>query len=146
MIMNLNDDGPLAVLRGGADEPHIKGSPDNFLGDVDVYSVSETLGTEQTRIRLVRFTPGARTRPHRHSKDQLLFFMGGPGIVAVDGGEDQRIEPGEFVLLPGGHVHMHGATADAPTSHISMMVSIDSDFTTDIPDAWRRFAASSAPN
>ncbi len=144
MIMNLMDDGSLSVLRGGADDPHIKGSPDNFIGDVDVYSVSESLGTEQTRIRLVRFTPGARTRPHRHSKDQLLFFIGGPGIVAVDGGGDQRIEAGEFVLLPGGHVHMHGATEDAPTSHISMMVSIDSDFAMELPEAWRRYARQNA--
>ena len=55
--------------------------------------------------------------------------------------EDQIIGEGEFVLLPGGVVHMHGATADAPTTHISMMLSIDSDFETDIPASWERFRA-----
>jgi quercetin dioxygenase-like cupin family protein len=130
---------PREVFRGDDDEPHVKGAAHQFIGDVAVYSVSEALGTEQTRIRLVRFTPGSRTRPHRHSKDQLLFFTGGPGIIAVDGGEDQRIEPGEFVLLPGGRMHMHGATDDAATTHISMMVSIDSDFESPIPDSWQRY-------
>lgn len=129
----------LDVLRGIPDEPHIKGAPDRFIGEVFVYSVSELLGTEQTRVRLVRFTPGSRTRPHRHTKDQLLLFTEGPGIVATNGGEDQRIEAGEFVLLPGGTIHMHGATDGAPASHVSMMVSIDSDFDSGIPKAWQHF-------
>ena len=135
MIMNP----PRDVFRGSDDEPHVKAAAHQFIGDAYVYSVSEALGTEQTRIRLVRFTPGARTRPHRHSKDQLLFFLDGPGIIAVDGGPDQVIEPGQFVLLPGGAMHMHGATEGAPTSHISMMVSIDSDFESAIPAAWQHY-------
>jgi quercetin dioxygenase-like cupin family protein len=138
MIMN-HPHGQREVLRGAAEEAHVQGAPHQFIGDVDVYSVSESLGTEQTRIRLVRFTPGSRTRPHRHSNDQLLFFMDGPGIIAVDGGEDQRIEPGEFVLLPGGTMHMHGATEEGPTSHISMMAAIDSDFESEISPAWQRY-------
>jgi quercetin dioxygenase-like cupin family protein len=138
-VIEPGHDGVLKVLRGAGDEPYKEGAPDNFIGAVRVYSVSELLGTEEIRIRLVRFTAGARTRPHRHSRDQLLSFIDGPGIVAVDGGEDQRIEPGEFVLLPGGTVHMHGAAADAPTSHISMMRSIDSDFESEIPPAWQRY-------
>jgi quercetin dioxygenase-like cupin family protein len=131
----------LQVIRGSEDEPYRQAPPEQFFGDARVYSVSELLGTEQTRIRYVVFSPGARTRPHRHTKDQVLCFHGGPGIVAIDGSEDQIIGDGEFVLLPGGVVHMHGATADAPTTHISMMLSIDSDFETDIPASWERFRA-----
>jgi len=132
----------LNVVRGAGDEPYKQGDPAQFIGDARVYSVSEMLGTEQTKIRYVRFDPGARARPHVHSKDQLLCFLGGPGIVAVDGGEDQVIEEGEFVLLPGGVTHMHGATDDGPTAHISMMLSIDSDFESPIPANWDRYRAS----
>ena len=67
----------LPVIRGTDDEPHRKAPPEQFIGDARVHSVSELLGTEQTRIRYVVFEPGARTRPHRHSKDQLLCFHGG---------------------------------------------------------------------
>jgi quercetin dioxygenase-like cupin family protein len=134
-------DRTLKVIRGTEDEPHRKAPPEQFIGEARVHPVSELLGTEQTRIRYVVFQPGARARPHRHSKDQLLCFHGGPGIVAVDGGEDQIVQEGEFVLLPGGVVHMHGATAGAPTTHISVMLSIDSDFETDIPASWERFRA-----
>lgn len=129
----------LRVVRGTEDEPHRKAPVEQFIGDATVYSVSELLGTEQTKVRYVAFGPGARTRPHRHSRDQLLCFHGGPGIVAVDGGEDQVLEPGEFVLLPGGVVHMHGATADAPTTHISVMQSIDSDFDLPLAPQWERY-------
>ncbi len=128
-------------MRGSNDEPFVQARADQFIGSARVYAVSEMLGTEQTRIRYVVFEPGARARPHRHSKDQLLCFHGGPGIVAVDGGRDQRIEEGEFVLLPGGVVHMHGATDDAPTTHISMMLSIDSDFQSAIPAGWEPYRA-----
>jgi quercetin dioxygenase-like cupin family protein len=131
----------LKVIRGAGEEPYKQGAPDQFIGDAKAYSVSEQLGTEQTKIRYVRFAPGARARPHRHSKDQLLCFLGGPGIIAVDGGDDQLIQDGEFVLLPGGVMHMHGATDDAPTSHISMMSSIDSDFQSPIPARWERYRA-----
>lgn len=131
----------LKVLRGTEDEPHRQAPSEQFIGQATVYSVSELLGTEQTKIRYVVFGPGARTRPHVHSKDQLLCFHGGPGVAAIDGGEDQIIEPGEFVLLPGGIVHMHGATADAPTTHISMMQSIDSDFDIPLPPQCERYRA-----
>jgi len=139
--MSSAQDDRLGLFRGLEEEPHIKANPNKFLGDARIYSVSELLGTEEIRVRLVRFEPGARTRPHRHSRDQLLCFLDDPGIVALAGGTDQRIEAGEYVLLPGGVVHMHGATFDAPTSHISMMVSIDSDFDSDIPDSWQHFRA-----
>jgi hypothetical protein len=38
---------------------------------------------------------------------------------------------------------MHGATADAPAEHVSIQRSVDSDFNCPVPDAWRRFAATS---
>jgi quercetin dioxygenase-like cupin family protein len=131
----------LKVIRGTEDEPYKQASAEQFIGEAKVYSVSELLGTEETKIRYVVFSPGARARPHRHSRDQLLCFQGGPGIVAVDGGEDQIVQAGEFVLLPGGTMHMHGATDDGPTTHISMMLSIDSDFESPVPPQWERYRA-----
>lgn len=106
-----------------------------FIGHARVHSVSEGMGTSETAVRAVFFEAGARSRPHRHSADQLLYFVQG-GIVAIDGGDDQPVPSGEFVLLPGGVCHMHGAGPDAPAMHISVMREIDSDFASDIPEAW----------
>jgi quercetin dioxygenase-like cupin family protein len=116
------------------------GDPGKFLGRARVHSVSEELGTNQFRIRHVFFEPGARARPHMHGADQLLFFPIG-GIVAVDGEPDELVAPGRYVLLPGGHVHMHGAAGGAPAEHISIMSYIDSDFTCPIPESWMQYRA-----
>jgi quercetin dioxygenase-like cupin family protein len=121
-------------------EPSNQGDPAKFLGDARVHAIDEGLGTEEVRIRHVFFAPGARARPHRHTADQLLFFPIG-GIVAVDGGPDEPVAPGQYVLLPGGHAHMHGASADAPAVHISIMSHIDSDFDCPIAADWERYRA-----
>jgi quercetin dioxygenase-like cupin family protein len=125
---------------GDAIEPGRVGPPEHFTGRARIYSISEGLGTEELRIRAVYFDAGTRARPHLHSCDQLLYFVEG-GIVALDGGPDQRVESGRYVLLPAAIVHMHGAADDAPAVHISMMREIDSDFDAPIADAWKRYRA-----
>jgi quercetin dioxygenase-like cupin family protein len=132
------------VLRkatGEEIEDFREGAPEQFLGRVKVHSVSEVLGTDQVRIRAVYFESGARARPHLHSADQLLYFPQA-GIVAIDGGPDEPVASGQYVLLPGGIVHMHGAGEDAPAVHISMMREIDSDFDCPIVEEWSRYRAS----
>jgi quercetin dioxygenase-like cupin family protein len=111
-----------------------------FIGKARVHSVSEGVGTVETAVRAVYFEPGARSRPHRHSADQLLYFVEA-GIVAIDGGDDEPVPAGRFVLLPGGVCHMHGAGPDTPAVHLSIMREIDSDFETGIPASWQRFRA-----
>lgn len=111
-----------------------------FIGRARVHSVTEGMGTTETAVRAVTFEPGARSRPHRHTCDQLLYFVEA-GIVAIDGGDDQPVPSGHFVLLPGGVCHMHGAGPDAPATHLSIMREIDSDFETGIPEAWLHLAA-----
>jgi quercetin dioxygenase-like cupin family protein len=105
----------------------------------DVRRVSEALGTEALHINAVYLEAGTRSRPHTHSYDQVLLYVSGSGVVAVDGGEDVRVECGEFVLLPAGVVHMHGAGADGPACHISLMSDVDMDFDCIVPDAWARW-------
>jgi quercetin dioxygenase-like cupin family protein len=125
----------LPVLDPGDIVPFRDVDPSQFIGAARVHSVSEGMGTDETAVRYVTFEPGTRTRPHRHSRDQLLYFVEA-GIVAVDGGEDVPVGAGQLVLLPGGVCHMHGAGPDAPAAHLSIMREIDSDFETDIPAAW----------
>jgi quercetin dioxygenase-like cupin family protein len=117
--------------------------PSQFVGRARIHSVSECMGTQETALRAVFFEPGARSRPHRHTCDQLLYFIEA-GIVAVDGDDDQPVAAGELVLLPGGVVHMHGAGPDAPAVHLSIMREIDSDFESAIPAAWERYRAATA--
>lgn len=112
--------------------------PAQFIGRARIHSVSECLGTGETALRYVEFEPGARSRPHTHPFDQVLHFVR-PGIVAIDGGDDVRVEAGEVVLLPAGVPHMHGALAGAPAAHVSIMRQIDSDFGCPIVPVWERY-------
>jgi quercetin dioxygenase-like cupin family protein len=101
--------------------------------------VSEALGTDELKINVLFFEPGVRSRPHTHSHDQVLYYISGRGVVALDGGDDQVVQAGEFVLLPANVPHMHGAAADGPASHISLMRETDMDFDCPIPDSWARW-------
>ena len=69
---------------------------------------------------IVHFAAGARAKPHRHSSDQLLYVVSGIGKVGA-GGEEHRIGTGDFVLIPAGEDHWHGAAdTGSPMAHITV--------------------------
>lgn len=122
--------------------------PARFAGQATTHYLARALGTGELRVNVLFFEAGARTRPHMHPFDQVLFYAQGVGVVAQDGGADRRIGEGEFVLLPAGHLHMHGAAPDGPAMHISIMRE-SSDAAGDQPvtrwdvappPAWHRWA------
>ncbi len=102
----------------------------------DLRRVTPALGTDQVKAYVVRFPAGTRSRPHTHGYDQVLHYISGTGVVAVDGEEDQLVQAGEFVLLPANLPHMHGAAADGPAVHVSIMREVDMDFDCEIPESW----------
>ena len=110
-----------------------------FIGLPTVRRVNQALGTEEVQINAVFFEAGSRSRPHSHEYDQILFYASGTGVVAIDGGDDQLVPEGEFVVLPGGVVHMHGAADDGPAMHFSIMRDIDNDFDPPLPDSWKKW-------
>jgi quercetin dioxygenase-like cupin family protein len=114
-------------------------APRWFGAPADVRRVNEALGTDAVHINAVYLEAGVRSRPHTHSYDQILLYTSGEGVIAVDGGEDQRVATGDFVLLPAGVAHMHGATDDGPACHISLMRDVDMDFDCPIPDSWTQW-------
>jgi quercetin dioxygenase-like cupin family protein len=124
-------------------EPSRISPPERFIGHSRVHKVAEALETpEHLEFNALYFDPGARSRPHTHDRDQILFFTEGPGIVAVDGGEDQLIQAGESVMLPAGVPHMHGAPSSNPAAHLSIMpAGHDNDFQCAVDTSWQRFRA-----
>lgn len=73
----------------------------------------------QLRINEVEFSPGARTKWHTHTFEQVLIITRGAGIVATDAGERQ-VTPGEVILISPGARHWHGACPDSAMRHISV--------------------------
>jgi len=85
--------------------------PDRFEGSVsrrDLFRSGSGVGSDVTGVV---FAPGARTVPHTHSVDQILYAVSGSGQVSLDG-VVHRLRPGDWVVIPAGTHHWHGATDD----------------------------------
>jgi quercetin dioxygenase-like cupin family protein len=123
------------------DAPQRFGAPIGFTAETAIHAVGQALGTPQLQINVLYFGAGDRTRPHIHPYDQILFYGSGGGIVALDGGEDERVEQGSFAILPASVVHMHGASVDGPAWHISMMRESSTGYDMAVPAAWRHWVA-----
>lgn len=122
------------------DLPEIELPEAAFAGRTTMRFITQALATDSVSVNVVDFKAGARSRPHSHDSDQLVIYLSGEGIVAVDGGADQAVGPGVFVLLPAGLPHMHGASEAGPARHISIMpTGHATDFDCPIPPAWKQW-------
>ena len=89
--------------------------------------VLATPEASQVTMQVVQFAPGARTRPHTHTRDQLLYVVAGIGKVGTLT-EERVISVGDFVRIPAGEVHWHGAgDTGSPMSHLAITPA-DSEF------------------
>lgn len=70
-------------------------------------------------IGIVNFNPGSRLNFHTHEFAQVLIFTAGVGIVATEK-EEQVCTTGDIAVIPAGENHWHGATVDAPCTHIAI--------------------------
>lgn len=67
----------------------------------------------------VFFNAGARTVPHVHETDQVLYILEGEGIVATDR-ERRGVKAGDIATIPAGTWHWHGATRTLTMAHLSV--------------------------
>jgi quercetin dioxygenase-like cupin family protein len=93
--------------------------PQNFKGRVRMQNLAKEGGATKLELLAVHFDPGAHTRPHTHPSEQVLF------------------------VVPGGVVHMHGATEDEPICHVALRAADGpTDWApADVPDDWRDLLA-----
>jgi quercetin dioxygenase-like cupin family protein len=118
--------------------------PQNFAGRVRMQNLHQAAGMAKLELLAVHFDAGAHTRPHTHPSEQVLHFVRGSGFVQLAGEERQRVAEGGIVVVPGGVVHMHGATDDEPICHVAFRAA---DGPTnwapaDVPEDWRPLLAS----
>jgi 4-carboxymuconolactone decarboxylase len=74
---------------------------------------------EESELTAVFFDTGARTTPHTHEGAQVLQVISGRCLIVIE--EERRIvESGDFVIVPRGVWHWHGATREGAMCHISI--------------------------
>ena len=97
-------------------------------GDVLTQTLSDPADARGVEILAVFFSAGARTRPHTHPTEQVLQVVEGEGIVATEA-ERRIVRAGDFVIVPVGIWHWHGATPASPMCHLSIKPPGQTDWT-----------------
>ena len=110
--------------------PHPR--PQWFSGPVFIQELNEAAEAPWLEIFAVFFEAGARTIPHTHSTDQLLYFLEGEGVVGTQA--DRRLyRAGGMAVIPADEWHWHGATPTSPTCHLSIRPGGPSVWAPDVP-------------
>jgi len=109
----------MKVVRKG-DSGENRANAPIFDGTVHTRMLIDAATSPNVTVNLVRFSDGARTRPHTHTADQILYITEGQGIVSAEG-VDNAVEGGDIVHVPAGTVHWHGAAPARDMAHLSIL-------------------------
>ncbi len=107
--------------------------PEWFDGQVHMQPLVAADRSQELDVVAVFFADGARTIPHVHATDQVLYVVSGECVVADDSGR-RRLGPGELVLLPAHRWHWHGAAPGQPMCHVSIRQPGPTDWTVERRD------------
>ena len=102
-----------------------------FEGKVEIKKLITEALTKDFETFLVTFINGARTKLHYHETDQVLVATAGKGIVVLQTGvkmdsetaatvnmdEAHHLEEGDYVCVPAGKWHWHGAVNGSNFAH-----------------------------
>lgn len=111
---------------------NINSEPKRVVVDVPLFTggtvstqflVTRSMGQDYNAL-VVNFGKGARNKFHSHTCDQLLFVTAGKGILATEENQ-QPVGVGDFIFIPAGEKHWHGATKDSEFSHIAIATKTD---------------------
>jgi|FaiFalFF_MnMetaG_3_1042247.scaffolds.fasta_scaffold10325_2 quercetin dioxygenase-like cupin family protein len=107
--------------------------PEVFSGTVWMQRIHEPAVPGGMEVVVVFFENGARTRPHVHSTEQILFFVEGEGVVATET-ERRLVGPGDIVVIPAGTWHWHGANKGTSAWQISVRTPGPTDWNAPLRD------------
>ncbi len=107
----------MKVLTTSEIKPEVASGPIFMGGQVTMQTLLTPETSRSFKSAVVNFTPGARTKFHAHTGDQILVVTKGKGIVATDK-EEINVGVGDIVFFPAEEKHWHGATKDTSFSHI----------------------------
>lgn len=113
----------------------VPASSEWITGDARIEELAAPEGPSRTRVDSVRFSPGARTRWHRHPLGQVLVVTEGTGLVQRRGGDVETIRTGDTVRIEAGEWHWHGATPDGAMTHLAIEEQPDDGRTAEFAQA-----------
>jgi quercetin dioxygenase-like cupin family protein len=112
------------VYRAGS-QKSFKGPENLFTGDVQVDMLFPSNETAHYSGAYVIFQPGARTAWHLHPAGQHMIVTSGVGLTGTRDGNIVEIKAGDAIWCPPDIDHWHGATPDAPMTHLVITGVLD---------------------
>jgi quercetin dioxygenase-like cupin family protein len=95
-------------------------------------------------LNRVTFSPGSRTVWHRHEGGQMLIGEAGSGLVVTRSGEVTHIGDGVIVHACPREEHWHGAMPDSFMTHISCVLSGETQWLEEVSEDDYRHAVEKA--
>ena len=108
--------------------------PNTFTGDATLARMDGVCDDPTVNVYRVAFQPRARTAWHIHSGAQLLLVVDGRCRLQTEGQPVQEIGVGGTVCISPGERHWHGATADAPMTHIALNINAATEWLEKVTD------------
>lgn len=109
-----------AIIMKHDDQTVADGPEETFTGHVTVRGMFSREEPSRLSGAIVTFDAGARSAWHSHPVGQTLIVTDGVGWTQVEGEPVQEFAAGDIVLCPVDRPHWHGATPDAPMTHIAL--------------------------
>lgn len=113
-----------ALYKSGT-QGQFKGPEKYFTGDVSVEMLFPSNDTAHYSGAYVTFQPGARTAWHHHPAGQHMIVTSGVALTGTRDGKIIKFKAGDTVWCPPNIEHWHGATPDAPMTHLVITNSKD---------------------
>ncbi len=119
----------------GPNAPPAPVDPANFTGDATLSRMDGVCDDPAVNVYRVAFQPGARTAWHTHSGPQLLLVIDGRCRVQKKGEVLQDVDAGGAVCIGPGETHWHGASPDAPMTHLAINIDAGTTWLTKVSDS-----------
>lgn len=106
------------IIRHANSEQQPPTKPSRFTGR----AVGDAIlpATDGVIINNVTFEPGARTHWHHHEHGQVLSVLSGYGLICSAGEVPVPLRAGDWVWIPPGERHWHGAGPGTFMSHTAI--------------------------
>jgi quercetin dioxygenase-like cupin family protein/alkylhydroperoxidase/carboxymuconolactone decarboxylase family protein YurZ len=118
---------PSQTLYPAGSQQSFKGPDAYFTGEVQVDMLFPGNDTAHYSGAYVTFHPGARTAWHLHPAGQHMIVTDGVALTGTRDGKIIEFEAGETVWCPPDIDHWHGATPEAPMTHLVITGSKDDE-------------------
>ena len=113
------------IIYRAESQKSFKGPEDLFTGDVQVDMLFPANENAHYSGAYVTFQPGARTAWHLHPAGQHMIVTSGVGLTGTRDGKIVKFKAGDTVWCPPDIDHWHGATPDAPMTHLVITGVLD---------------------